>query len=64
MTLSRFVTKNAFRNKRRSTLTVLSIALSLLLADADDDHLARFSILDQGGWRNRQSGWSRATESH
>src|SRR5579863_9060735 len=31
MTLSRFVTKNAFRNKRRSTLTVLSIAFSLLL---------------------------------
>ena len=31
MTLTRFVTKNAFRNKRRSLLTVLSIALSLLL---------------------------------
>jgi putative ABC transport system permease protein len=31
MTLSRFVTKNAFRNKRRSSLTVLSIAFSLLL---------------------------------
>jgi len=31
MTLSRFVTKNAFRNKRRSMLTVLSIAFSLLL---------------------------------
>jgi putative ABC transport system permease protein len=31
MTLSRFVTKNAFRNKRRSILTVLSIAFSLLL---------------------------------
>jgi putative ABC transport system permease protein len=31
MTLTRFVTKNAFRNKRRSTLTVLSIAVSLLL---------------------------------
>src|ERR1700684_3927975 len=31
MTLTRFVTKNAFRNKRRSTLTVLSIACSLLL---------------------------------
>jgi putative ABC transport system permease protein len=29
--LTRFVTKNAFRNKRRSILTVLSIALSLLL---------------------------------
>jgi len=31
MTLTRFVTKNAFRNKRRSLLTVLSIAFSLLL---------------------------------
>ena len=31
MTLTRFVTKNAFRNKRRSTLTVLSIAVSLVL---------------------------------
>ncbi len=31
MTLTRFVTKNAFRNKRRSMLTVLSIAFSLLL---------------------------------
>jgi putative ABC transport system permease protein len=31
MTLTRFITKNAFRNKRRSTLTVLSIAFSLLL---------------------------------
>jgi putative ABC transport system permease protein len=31
MTLTRFVTKNAFRNKRRSVLTVFSIAFSLLL---------------------------------
>jgi putative ABC transport system permease protein len=31
MTLSRFVTKNAFRNKRRTTLTVISISVSLLL---------------------------------
>ena len=31
MTLTRFVTKNAFRNKRRSVLTVLSIGFSLLL---------------------------------
>ncbi|MGB8013715.1 MAG: FtsX-like permease family protein [Terriglobales bacterium] len=31
MTLTRFVTKSAFRNKRRSLLTVLSIAFSLLL---------------------------------
>ena len=31
MTLTRFVTKNAFRSKRRSILTVLSIAFSLLL---------------------------------
>ncbi len=31
MTLARFVTKSAFRNKRRSLLTVSSIAFSLLL---------------------------------
>ena len=31
MTLTRFVTKSAFRNKRRSVLTVLSISFSLLL---------------------------------
>ncbi|PYX58576.1 MAG: hypothetical protein DMG76_08290 [Acidobacteria bacterium] len=31
MTLTRFVTKNALRNKRRSSLTVLSIGFSLLL---------------------------------
>jgi putative ABC transport system permease protein len=31
MTLAGFVTKSAFRNKRRSTLTVLSIMFSLLL---------------------------------
>ena len=31
MTLTRFVTKSAFRNKRRSILTVLSIAFSLIL---------------------------------
>jgi putative ABC transport system permease protein len=31
MTLARFVTKNAFRNKRRSILTVLSVGVSLLL---------------------------------
>ena len=31
MTLTRFVTKNAFRNKRRSILTILSIAFSLWL---------------------------------
>ncbi len=31
MTLTRFVTKSAFRNKRRSILTVLSLAFSLLL---------------------------------
>src|SRR5882724_11424504 len=31
MTLTRFVGKNAFRNKRRSMLTVLSIGFSLLL---------------------------------
>ena len=31
MTLTRFVTKSAFRNKRRSILTVLSITFSLVL---------------------------------
>lgn len=31
MTLTRFVTKNAFRNKRRTILTVISISVSLLL---------------------------------
>src|SRR3989442_11122705 len=31
MTLARFVTKKAFRNKRRSVLTILSIGFSLLL---------------------------------
>ena len=31
MTLTRFVTKSAFRNKRRSFLTVLSITFSLVL---------------------------------
>src|ERR1700678_1453047 len=31
MTLTRFVSKSAFRNKRRSILTVLSITFSLLL---------------------------------
>jgi hypothetical protein len=31
MTITRFVTKSAFRNKRRSILTVLSITFSLLL---------------------------------
>jgi hypothetical protein len=31
MTLTRFVSKNAFRNKRRSILTMLSVGFSLLL---------------------------------
>ncbi|HET7441165.1 MAG TPA: FtsX-like permease family protein [Terriglobales bacterium] len=31
MTLTRFATRNAFRNKRRASLTVLSMAFSLLL---------------------------------
>jgi putative ABC transport system permease protein len=31
MTLGRFATKNAFRNRRRSFLTAVSIAFSLLL---------------------------------
>ena len=42
MTLTRFVTKNAFRNKRRSILTVLSIGGSLLAAHFPDHHLAQF----------------------
>ena len=42
MTLTRFVTKNAFRNKRRSILTVLSIGGSLLAAHLSDHHLAQF----------------------
>ena len=41
MTLTRFVSKNAFRNKRRSILTVLSIGFLAAVADPDDDHLAR-----------------------
>lgn len=31
MTITRFVTKNAFRNRRRTVLTVISISVSLLL---------------------------------
>ena len=31
MTLAQFVTKNAFRNRRRSVLTALSVTFSLLL---------------------------------
>lgn len=31
MTLTRFITKNAFRNRRRTILTVISISVSLLL---------------------------------
>ena len=31
MTLTRFVTKSAFRNKRRTILTIVSIALSFTL---------------------------------
>ena len=42
MTLTRFVTKNAFRNKRRSILTVLSIARLPAPAYVHDDALARF----------------------
>ena len=56
MTLTRFVTKNAFRNKRRSTLTVLSIAFSLLL-------LTLMMTIWRGFYstraaRNPRRGWS------
>ena len=53
MTLTRFVTKNAFRNKRRSTLTVLSIAFSLLLLTLMMT-IWRGFYLDQGGAESAQ----------
>ena len=61
MTLSRFVTKNAFRNKRRSTLTVLSIAFSLLLLTL---MMTIWRLLSDQGSAESASGWSCATESH
>ena len=55
MTLTRFVTKNAFRNKRRSTLTMLSIAFSLLLLTLMMT-IWRAFYLDQAA-RNPLKGW-------
>jgi putative ABC transport system permease protein len=53
MTLSRFVTKSAFRNKRRSILTVLSITFSLLLLTLMMTVWQRFYI-DKGSARSAQ----------
>jgi putative ABC transport system permease protein len=53
MTLTRFVTKNAFRNKRRSILTVLSIAFSLLLLTLMMT-IWRGFYLDQGSAESEQ----------
>ncbi len=53
MTLTRFVTKNAFRNKRRSALTVLSIAFSLLLLTLMMT-IWRAFYLDQGSAESAQ----------
>ncbi|HXJ87448.1 MAG TPA: ABC transporter permease [Candidatus Binatia bacterium] len=53
MTLTRFVTKNAFRNKRRSTLTVFSIAFSLLLLTLMMT-IWRAFYLDQGSAESAQ----------
>jgi len=53
MTLTRFVTKNAFRNKRRSTLTVFSIAFSLLLLTLMMT-IWRAFYLDQGSVESAQ----------
>lgn len=53
MTLTRFVTKNAFRNKRRTILTVLSIAFSLLLLTVMMTIWKAF-YLDQGSAESAQ----------
>jgi putative ABC transport system permease protein len=53
MTLTRFVTKNAFRNKRRSILTVFSIAFSLLLLTLMMT-IWRAFYLDQGSAESAQ----------
>lgn len=53
MTLARFVRKNAFRNKRRSTLTILSIAFSLLLLTLMMT-IWRAFYLDQGSEQSAQ----------
>ena len=62
MTLTRFVTKNAFRNKRRSTLTVLSIAFSLLLLTLMMT-IWRAFYLDQGSAESCRRGWWRGIAS-
>ena len=51
MTLTRFVSKNAFRNKRRSILTVLEHRLLAFAADPDDDLMAQLLY----GQRQRES---------
>lgn len=53
MTISRFVAKNAFRNRRRSTLTVLSVAFSLLLLTLMMS-IWRAFFLDQGSAQSAQ----------
>jgi putative ABC transport system permease protein len=53
MTLSRFVTKSAFRNKRRSVLTVLSLTFSLLLLTLMMTIWQRF-YLDKGNAQSAQ----------
>jgi putative ABC transport system permease protein len=53
MTLTRFVRKNAFRNKRRSILTVLSIGFSLLLLTVMMTVWRAF-YLDQGSAESAQ----------
>jgi len=58
MTLTRFVTKNAFRNKRRSILTVLSIAFSLLLLTLMMT-IWRGAYLDPGSAESAQRLWVR-----
>src|SRR5260370_13411337 len=53
MTLTRFVSKSAFRNKRRSILTVLSITFSLLLLTVMMTVWHRF-YLDKGDAQSAQ----------
>jgi putative ABC transport system permease protein len=53
MTITRFVTKSAFRNKRRSILTVLSITFSLLLLTVMMTVWHRF-YLDKGDAQSAQ----------
>ncbi len=53
MSLTRFVSKNAFRNKRRSVLTLLSIAFSLLLLTLMMT-IWRAFFIDQGSVQSAQ----------